>query len=182
MTDEGRGTERPAPETIGGEAEFALALRALKAWSGLSFREIETRARAAGLRLPFSTASGMLGRTTLPREDLLIAFTTACGLDETEVAAWLAARKRLAVAGIVEPAPAPVAATPASVPTPVPVPVPVQVRPRFQPPRPKLRRRVGVAACALLVAAATFVAHGQFAHEVDVNTVEGGVTSATGPR
>lgn len=166
MTDEGRETERPVPETIGGEAEFALALRALKAWSGLSFREIETRARAAGLRLPFSTASGMLGRTTLPREDLLTAFTTACGLDETEVAAWLAVRKRLAVENVAETAP--VAAAP------------LQAR-RSPLRRPKLRRRVAVAAGALLVAAATFVAHGQFSHEVDVNTVEGG-TSAAGAR
>ncbi|WP_433333950.1 helix-turn-helix domain-containing protein [Spirillospora sp. CA-294931] len=142
--------ERPRPEDPATPAEFTQALRALKAWSGLSYREIESRARTAGLRLPFSTASGMLGRTTLPREDLLIAFTTACGLPKDEVAAWVTARKRLAIT----------ATTPAPI-------TPPPVAPRK---RPKLRHRLALAACAALVAAAALVSQPQLTHDVDVTT------------
>ncbi|WP_131741493.1 helix-turn-helix domain-containing protein [Actinomadura roseirufa] len=148
MTDEGREIRRPSPGDASTAAEFAHALRALKAWSGLSFREIEARAKAAGLRLPFSTASGMLGRATLPREDLLIAFTTACGLDENETAAWLAARKRLAMK----------AATPAPAPAP--------------PSRPAPRRRLALAACTILIATGAIAAQPRIVHDVDVSTVE----------
>jgi hypothetical protein len=222
VTDE---TDRPTPEGLGTEAEFALALKELKAWSGLSYRELEARARAAGLRLPFSTASGMLGRSTLPREDLLIAFTTACGLNENEVAAWVAARKRLAITAITANATVDVvadalaadpgasvaadatAASPAAdvVPDVTPgaavdgvaadvvaarlaadavdgvaadgvegegaVAEHVRARPRIMP-RSWLRRRMALAACALLVAAGAFATHGRMADDVDVTTVD----------
>ncbi len=79
------------------EAEFVAALRRLKAWSGLSYRQLERRAAEAGRVLPYSTASTALGRETLPREELLVAFVLACGLDDDEAAAWVAARKRIAV-------------------------------------------------------------------------------------
>lgn len=81
------------------EAEFIAALRRLKAWSGLSYRQLERRAAEAGRVLPYSTASTALGRKSLPREELLVAFVLACGLDDDEAASWAAVRKRIAVGG-----------------------------------------------------------------------------------
>ncbi|SNS26471.1 hypothetical protein SAMN06265355_113246 [Actinomadura mexicana] len=81
------------------QAEFIAALRRLKAWSGLSYRQLERRAAEAGRVLPYSTASTALGRKSLPREELLVAFVLACGLDDDEAASWVAARKRIAVGG-----------------------------------------------------------------------------------
>lgn len=156
MTDEGHEIAHPDPEGLGTEPEFVLALKVLKAWSGLSFREIEAKAKASGLRLPFSTASGMLGRSTLPRQDLLIAFTTACGLDDGEVAAWVSARKRIAVALAGEPEP-----------TPDCQPRPVSRR------TSGWRRRVTVAVVAVVVAATTAAGtFGQFSRDVQVDVTQ----------
>jgi hypothetical protein len=44
-----------------------------------------------------------LGRSTLPREDLIAVFTRACGLGETDVQRWLAARRTLAMGSAVDP-------------------------------------------------------------------------------
>lgn len=89
----------PSPDVATDEAEFIAALRRLKAWSGLSYRQLERRAAEAGRVLPYSTASTALGRKSLPREELLVAFVLACGLDDDEAASWVAVRKRIAVGG-----------------------------------------------------------------------------------
>lgn len=85
-------TKEPSPAGVDDEVAFMGELRRLKAWSGLSFREIERRATEAGDVLPYSTASTMLGKDRLPRKELLIAFVNACGADTEE---WAAARVRL---------------------------------------------------------------------------------------
>ncbi|MFE0148852.1 hypothetical protein ACFWY5_17020 [Nonomuraea sp. NPDC059007] len=72
-------------------------LRRLKAWSGRSYREIQTQARRAGHALPYSTAAGMLKRETLPREQVVEAFARGCGLGAEQASAWVAARKRVAM-------------------------------------------------------------------------------------
>ncbi|MGI5417556.1 hypothetical protein [Actinomadura luteofluorescens] len=87
----------PSPDVATDEGEFIAALRRLKAWSGLSYRQLERRAAEAGRVLPYSTASTALGRKSLPREELLVAFVLACGLDDEEAASWVAVRKRIAV-------------------------------------------------------------------------------------
>jgi hypothetical protein len=77
-------------------AAFVAALRRLKAWSGLSYRQLERRAREAGHTLPYSTAATMLGRDRLPREELVAAFVAACGVRADEAEAWLDARVTIA--------------------------------------------------------------------------------------
>ena len=57
---------------------------------------IERRAAALGDTLPYSTVATMLGRNRLPREDLLVTFVKACGLDEHEVRRWATVRARIA--------------------------------------------------------------------------------------
>ncbi|WP_067818983.1 helix-turn-helix domain-containing protein [Actinomadura kijaniata] len=96
----------PSPGKADDGAAFVAELRRLKAWSGLSYRRLERRAAEAGESLPYSTASTMLGRESLPREELLVAFVRACGLDGDDVDAWVAARRRIA-AGVPVPAATP---------------------------------------------------------------------------
>ncbi|QEU89604.1 hypothetical protein [Streptomyces kanamyceticus] len=90
-------TPPPVPEGAAGEAAFMAELRRLKAWSGLSYRELERAAATAGEVLPYSTAATMLGRDRLPRKALLVAFVVACGLDADDTRQWVAARRELAV-------------------------------------------------------------------------------------
>ncbi|MDX2600563.1 hypothetical protein PV379_12465 [Streptomyces caniscabiei] len=100
-------TAPPTPPT-GDAVAFVAALRRLKAWSGLSYRGLERRAREAGHVLPYSTAATMLGRDSLPRAELVAAFVAACGVRGDAAEAWLDARVTIACGGPpVEPVPRP---------------------------------------------------------------------------
>ncbi|MCX4845147.1 helix-turn-helix domain-containing protein [Streptomyces sp. NBC_00893] len=89
----------PDPREARSAPEFIALLRMLKDASGLTFRELSQRADAVGDVLPRSTIANMLGRTSVPREELLAAFVRACGCGPAQVADWLAVRKELAVHG-----------------------------------------------------------------------------------
>ncbi|MEU6668161.1 helix-turn-helix transcriptional regulator [Streptomyces sp. NPDC046727] len=85
----------PRPDDVSDPRSFVDRMRALKAWSGLTYREIAARAHQNGDTLPPSTLAAVLGRATLPREDVVRAFVRVCGgKDETD--AWLRARSRIA--------------------------------------------------------------------------------------
>ncbi|MEV4626410.1 hypothetical protein AB0J90_09005 [Micromonospora sp. NPDC049523] len=71
-------------------------MRALRQWSGFTYRQLQGRAQAAGDVLPHSTLAAVLGRGTLPREELLRAFLRACGGSESAVEQWVAIRKSIA--------------------------------------------------------------------------------------
>ncbi|MEV0388670.1 hypothetical protein [Nonomuraea sp. NPDC050643] len=96
---------RPDPAAAHTDAEFVAALQRLKAWSGRSYRDIQSQAHRAGHHLPYSTAAGMLKRRTLPRAEVVTAFVRGCGLDEQAAAAWSAARMRLDMGLPIEPEP-----------------------------------------------------------------------------
>jgi hypothetical protein len=100
-------TPPPEPTPAAGEAAFMAELRRLKAWSGLSYRELERAAAAAGEVLPYSTAATMLRRDRLPREAVLVAFVIACGLEADDTRRWVAARRELAMGAEPLTAPAP---------------------------------------------------------------------------
>jgi hypothetical protein len=91
-----------APKLCGAQTpgEFVGLLRQLKEWSGLTFRQIETRAQHYGDCLPKSTVAATLERDALPRQEFLKAFVRACGCDP---ALWVHTRRSLAVAAV-EPA------------------------------------------------------------------------------
>ncbi|MEU1789497.1 hypothetical protein ABZ553_27270 [Streptomyces sparsogenes] len=95
----------PDPKAARTAAEFVAAMRQLRIWADLSYRQLERNAEAAGDVLPRATIAGALSRDDLPREQLLAAFVRACGGDAETVAVWLAARRHLSIA-----APAPAAA------------------------------------------------------------------------
>ncbi|MDV9197088.1 helix-turn-helix transcriptional regulator, partial [Streptomyces sp. Wh19] len=69
----------PDPREARSTPEFIALLRLLKDVSGLTFRELSQRAEVVGDVLPRSTIANMLGRTSVPREELLAAFVRACG-------------------------------------------------------------------------------------------------------
>ncbi|MBC6459925.1 helix-turn-helix domain-containing protein [Actinomadura sp. HBU206391] len=86
--------DRPSPEQAGTPEEFMVRLRQLREWTGLTFRDLETRSRRLGDHLPRSTLASTLRRDALPRQEFVEALVRACGLDP---APWARARRRLAV-------------------------------------------------------------------------------------
>ncbi|MGC7100710.1 RICIN domain-containing protein [Amycolatopsis lurida] len=63
----------------------------------MTFRELEGKASASGDVLPSSTIASALGRSTLPREQIVAALVRACGLGEVTVQDWLSVRRRIAM-------------------------------------------------------------------------------------
>ncbi len=80
-------------------SEFVGLLRHLKEWSGLTYRQLELRARRQGAQLPRSTVAAALGRASLPREEVVDGIVRACGHDPDP---WLEARAKLALGGAAE--------------------------------------------------------------------------------
>lgn len=113
------GGDQLDPRHARTSADLVAMLRALKNRSGLSYREIEQRARDAGDWLPASTLATVLGRTTVPRDEVVTALVHACGGDPDTVCRWVDAAR--ALSGDV---PAPVEDVPAA---------PVRVVPRQLP-------------------------------------------------
>ncbi len=93
----GPPTEAPQPAQVSTLAEFTAALRVMRTWSGLTYRQLESKATAHGDTLPASTIATTLGRNTLPRDRFVEAFTRACGLGDEEAGQWLRVRQRLAI-------------------------------------------------------------------------------------
>jgi hypothetical protein len=88
----------PCPDHVSSAAEFMGALRNLRAWANLTYRELESRATEAGDRLPRGTIASAMSRGVMPREQTIAAFVRACGGDRTAVDVWLATRRRIAAA------------------------------------------------------------------------------------
>ncbi|MFD0319334.1 RICIN domain-containing protein [Streptomyces flavalbus] len=84
-------------------ASFVESMRRLKERSGLTYRELEVKAARNGDVLARSTLAAVLGRSSLPRPDVLAAFVRACG-DGERVTVWQDARERIA-SGAVEATP-----------------------------------------------------------------------------
>jgi hypothetical protein len=82
----------PEPCQARTESDFVALLRRLKDWSGLTYRQLETRARRHGVQLPRSTVAAALCRQSLPREEVVEGVVRACGHDP---APWLKARAGL---------------------------------------------------------------------------------------
>ncbi|RSN48235.1 hypothetical protein DMH12_27695 [Streptomyces sp. WAC 04229] len=97
----GSSAEPPEPTRTTDPTEFRDALRALRSWSGLTYRQLEGKAIAHGDSLPASTIATTLGRAALPGERFVGAFTRACGLREDDVLRWLDARRRVAAGPVV---------------------------------------------------------------------------------
>jgi hypothetical protein len=77
--------------------DFLLRMRQLKAWSGLTLRQLERKAKAFGDVLPRSTVASALSRRSLPREQFVVSFVRACGCAPEEIQHWVAIRKKLSM-------------------------------------------------------------------------------------
>ncbi|HZM75479.1 MAG TPA: hypothetical protein VFC19_07115 [Candidatus Limnocylindrales bacterium] len=95
MSTDASSFDMPRPDRVNTPAEFMAAMRALRAWAKLTYRQIEDRALQAGDKLPHSTIATALSRNRIPRESTIASFVRACGGDRKDVEAWLAARKRI---------------------------------------------------------------------------------------
>ncbi|SCL47451.1 hypothetical protein GA0070606_1152 [Micromonospora citrea] len=123
------------PDEATDPAEFIELLRRLKKRSRRTFRQLEQRATAAGDVLARSTAADVLGRSTLPRPEVLAAFVRACG-EADQVQVWLRARDRLAAGPLVPASPTPDQPPAGNT---LPAPAPVAARPDAARPRPSTR-------------------------------------------
>ncbi|SCL44436.1 Predicted ATPase [Micromonospora citrea] len=86
------------PSTATDPEQYVMLLRRVRDQSGLAYREIARRAQRNGDVLPASTLATMLGRSTLPRRDLVSALLRACDVPDDRASAWLAVWGRLAAA------------------------------------------------------------------------------------
>ncbi|MGW0908603.1 helix-turn-helix domain-containing protein [Streptomyces sp. NPDC002853] len=161
-------TPPPVPPHTAETPAFMAELRRLKAWSGLSYRELERAAATAGEVLPYSTAATMLRRDSLPREAVLVAFVVACGLDADATRRWVAARRELAMGA--QPSVTPVVSAPPVLPVlPVlPVTPAVPVTPAAEPPVQRRRPRLRLAAVGVATAVAVLVGAGAAVGSTDV--------------
>src|ERR1043165_3293886 len=89
------GADELDPRRARTSAELVELLKSLKTAAGLSYREIEQRARTAGDWLPASTLATVFGRTTVPRVEVVAALVQACGGDPDTVSRWVDASRRL---------------------------------------------------------------------------------------
>ncbi|MEV5411983.1 helix-turn-helix transcriptional regulator [Thermopolyspora sp. NPDC052614] len=87
----------PEFENPGTIEKFVKQLRQLKAWSGLTFRDLERNAEMLGLTLPRSTLSATLSRNCLPRDRLVFSFVRACGCSPEEARRWVEIRREIAM-------------------------------------------------------------------------------------
>lgn len=104
MSD-GEATGCPRPDQARTPSAFVAVLRELRAWSGMTYRQLAANARAAGDFLPASTIASALSRPSLPRREFVTAFVGACGLDQASVTHWVQVRDAVAVQAVASAAP-----------------------------------------------------------------------------
>ncbi|MET8828027.1 XRE family transcriptional regulator [Streptomyces sp. NPDC004610] len=150
-----------SPDDARDAAEFLRLMRQLKSRTGLTYRELEEKAARNGDVLARSTLADVLGRTSLPRPDLLAAFVRACG-EEQRVGVWLEARDRLA-------------ALPAHPSAPHPAPGPRTPRLRWSR-RHSLVAALAVPTTAVAVWALTLIGDGRDGHATSSTPPDGWVT------
>lgn len=87
----------PDPSTARDVGEFVGMLRQVRAYSGLTLRDIEERGER--YQLPRSSVSDMLKKKEpkLPKRERMAHYLAVCGLDEEQILHWEAARRRLAM-------------------------------------------------------------------------------------
>jgi hypothetical protein len=90
-----RQFDMPAPDFASTPAELLAAMRDLRKWAALTYRELEARAQAVGDKLPRGLIPSLMANNDLPRESTLASFVRACVGDHA-VEPWLAARRRIA--------------------------------------------------------------------------------------
>ncbi|TDD93703.1 helix-turn-helix domain-containing protein [Actinomadura rubrisoli] len=100
VVDIAPGTQDLDLAAVATDAELVARLRMLRARAGkLSLRDLEFRARRAGLHLTRTTASKILNGDRAPTRDELIALVHACMVSAEDLGPWVAAWERIAGGG-----------------------------------------------------------------------------------
>ncbi|WP_433615177.1 hypothetical protein ACQP2P_10790 [Dactylosporangium sp. CA-139114] len=95
-TPKTRGLAPPDPTEATNPVAYIDALKKLREWSGMTYREIQAIAADYARPLPMSTVCAALSRGTLPQRDLTASFVRAVGMPEADQLVWLAVRDALA--------------------------------------------------------------------------------------
>jgi hypothetical protein len=86
---------QPDPLPVSTPQDLAQALRAVRVWAGSpSLRQLVER---SGGRLRRSSMSDMLRGASIPDYDRYIAFLRTCGIDGSDLDAWVFTWRRLTV-------------------------------------------------------------------------------------
>jgi hypothetical protein len=96
LTPKTRGLAAPDPTEVTNSIEYIDALKRLREWSGMTYREMAKVAAEYARPLKASTVCAALGRGTLPQRDLVASFVRAAGLVEADELIWLEVRDALA--------------------------------------------------------------------------------------
>lgn len=83
------GMAPPDLTHVGSKVEYNDALKKLREWSGMSFKQIGQISQNYPRPAPASTLCTALQRGTLPARSLTESFLQAVGLDEVQRSAWL---------------------------------------------------------------------------------------------
>ncbi|GAA2588823.1 hypothetical protein GCM10010399_18580 [Dactylosporangium fulvum] len=95
----------PQPATATSPTAFVALLRKLRAWSGMTYRQLAANAETVRDTLPASTIASTLSRSGLPRREFVMAFVRACGLDQASSEHWAQVRDALAARAVAEGSP-----------------------------------------------------------------------------
>ncbi|WP_432830938.1 helix-turn-helix domain-containing protein [Dactylosporangium sp. CA-092794] len=95
-TPKTRGLAAPDPTEATSPVEYIDALKRLREWSGLTYRDMERIAADYARPLPMSTVCAALRRGTLPQRDLVESIVRAVGLAEADQVLWLGVRDAIA--------------------------------------------------------------------------------------
>lgn len=86
----------PDPRVAQTPEEFVSRMRQLRAYTGLTLRQISERAGVHS-ELPRSTLGDVLNKKALPKDTILRHFLRACGLTDEQAAVWESTRRRIAM-------------------------------------------------------------------------------------
>ncbi|KAB2339801.1 hypothetical protein [Actinomadura rudentiformis] len=87
----------PDPHHATTPQDLVEQLRLLKAWSGLTYRQLQRQAAREAEILPYSTIASVLRRTALPRLEFVRVYVRACGVAPERVTEWVTAWRRIAM-------------------------------------------------------------------------------------
>jgi hypothetical protein len=95
-TPKASGLPAPNPARVSTEAEYVEALKRLREWSGMSFRDLQRVTADYARPLKASTMCAALRKATVPPPEFVESLVRAIGLPDADQIVWLKVRTALA--------------------------------------------------------------------------------------